>query len=194
MPIIHWWWMLKVAGQKWPWLIELQESWHEFTHLSSVQEVETDTTDRTAPPVSAPSGLKGSVNVPSIFTACERKQYANLLAVMSAAAGHYRALIFTFLQTRSSLRHTVPRPSKRWASGNSHLFAGPPNHPADHEMSSFHHSEMQMTGATITLHPCHNQLCILKREETRCSVTLSALSPPERKITSNTNAWKGLAA
>lgn len=72
---------------------------------------------------------------------------------MCTVARHYWGLIFTFLQTPSSLRHSVPWPSKHRASGNSHLFVGPPNHPVDHEMSSFHHSEMQMTDATIISHP-----------------------------------------
>lgn len=150
MAIIYWMMNDKRSRSKWPWLIELQESCHEFTDLSLVQEVETD---RRAPSNLCLLWALGSGNNPSPFTACEGKQYANLLALMCTVARHYWGLIFTFLQTSSSLRHSVPWPSKPRASGNSHLFVGPPNHPVDHEMSSFHHSEMQMTDATIISHP-----------------------------------------
>lgn len=129
-----------------------------------------------------------------VFPACERKKYANLFELMCAVAGHYRCSIWTFLQTPSSLCHSVPRPSKRRASGNSHLFAGPPNHAAVHEMSSFHHSEMQMNGATIISHPVIISYAFWKgRKCVVLSLSQHCLSL-DKRMTYNTNAWKGSAA
>lgn len=145
--------MLKVATQNDLGLLNCRSLGKSSQSWAQSRREETDISDRRGPPDSASCGLKGQLNDPSLSTACEGKQYANLLALMCAVVGLYEGLIFTFLQTPSSLHHSVPRPSKCRASGNSHLFVGPLNHPADHEMSSFHHSGMQMTGATIISHP-----------------------------------------
>lgn len=126
------------------------------------------------PPISAPSGLQGSGNHPSLFTACEGKQYANLLALMCAVA---RALLRLHFHISPKSFMSVPRPSKHQASGNSHLFVGPPEPPSGpwNEFISPQWDANDWCYNNIT--PCHNQLCILKREETRRSVTFSVLSP-----------------
>lgn len=92
----------------------------------------------------------------------------------------------------TSLHHRVSWLS--WASGNSHLFVGPPNHPVDHEMSSFHHSEMQMTSATIISHPVIISYAFWKGRKCVLSVTSSYCLSLERTTTSNIKAWKGSGA
>ncbi len=184
--------MPKLAAKKWRWLTELHESWHEFTSL--VLEEETGISDRRTHPICASSGLKGLVNGPSLFPACEGKLYANLWALICAVAGHTVAWFFIFLQAPSPLHHLLPRLFRCRASGNSHLFVDPPNYPVDHEMSSFYHSEMQMTGAIIISHPVIISYAFWKGRKCVVLSLIQYCLLLERTMTSNTNAWKGLAA
>lgn len=124
-----------------------------------------------------PLGWKAREMIHPFFFACEGKQYANLLGLMCAVAGHSWGLTFTFLQTPSSLGGSVLRPSKLRASGNFSLICGPPEPPSGpwNEFISPQWDANDWCYNNIT--PCHNQLCILKREEMRRSVTFSVLSP-----------------
>lgn len=177
MAIIYWWWMLKVEAQNDLDLLNRRNLGMSSQIWAQSRRLRLTSVTGELPPISASSGLKGSGNDPSLFSACEGKQYANLWGLMCAVAGHSWGLTFTFLQTPSSLGGSVLRPSKLRASGNFSLICGPPEPPSGpwNEFISPQWDANDWCYNNIT--PCHNQLCILKREEMRRSVTFSVLSP-----------------
>lgn len=173
----------KSSSSKWPWHIELQECWHGFTDVSSVQEVETDISDSRAPSNLCLLWAKRLLEIVHLFlTACEGKQYANKLVLNVRCGQALLRLEFNILQTPSSLQR--PMPPTIQTLGKWHfllnVFVGPrpppPNHPADHEMSSFHHSEMQMTGATIISHSVIISYAFREGKKCVVSVIFSVLS------------------
>lgn len=168
----------KSSRSKLPLLTTLQESWHEFTYLSSVQQVETDISNRRTPSISA-SRLKGYGNNPSLFTAFEGEQYANLLALMCAVTGYYWGLIFTFLQ----IPHLCTTRCSNYPNG-------PPNHSA---AISSQWNENYWCYNNIT--PCHNHLHAYWKGKKCVVLSLSQYCLPlESMMTSSTKSWKDLAA
>lgn len=127
----------KSSCSKWPWRIALRESWLGLPMWAQSGRLGL---------TSVSSELKGLGNDPSLSTACEGEQYTDLFALMCAVAALLKPN-FHISPTPSRLSAGIQTPAK-WQF--SLICARTSrNRPADHEMSSFHHSEMQMTGATI---------------------------------------------
>lgn len=179
MAIIYWWWMLKVAAQNDLDLLNCRSLGTSSQIWAQSRRFEADRAP--PPPVSASSGLKGSGNDPSLFTACERKAICKSLSTNVRCGRGITRARFSHL---SKLPHlsaplgapTVQTPGK-WQF--SLICRGGPPEPPSGPWNEFISPQWDANDWCYNnITPCHNQLCILKREETRRSVTFSsALSP-----------------
>lgn len=156
--MIYWWWMLKVAAQNDLDLLNCRSLGIGSQIWAQSRRLRLTSVIGELPPISASSGLTGSGNDPSLFTACEGKQYANLLVLMCAMARHYWSLIFTLLQTQ------CPDHPNAVASGNSYLFVShppPPPKPPSRPWNDFIWPKWDANDWCYNnITPCHNQLCV----------------------------------
>ena len=180
----------KSSSSKWPWLIELQESWHEFTELSTVREGRDWHQWQEKSPrlclLWAQRPAKWSIS----FNCMWRKAICKSLGANVCCGWALWGLDF-HISPNSLI--SVPlgaltiQTSGKWQFS---LICGSPEPPSRpwNEFISAQWDANDWCYNNIT--PCHNQLCILKREEMHCSVSFAVLSPAWKDNDFNTNALK----